>query len=102
MHSSVRRAKTEGTNKLMVAEWKGRVAGTMALHTSNGCTGLYCLGTVPDVRGQGVASSLLYAAHEVSTRLGTTLVLQVFESDNVERFYLKNGYARLFSEEIFG
>ena len=97
----VRRAKAKESDKLVVAEQEGRVVGTMALHTDEGCTGLYCLGTVPDRRGGGVAGSLLAFAHSVKSDLGTKLVLQVFESDGVERFYLKRGYERVLSEEIF-
>ncbi len=97
----VRRANAKETDKLVVAEQEGAVVGTMALHTEEGCTGLYCLGTVPDRRGGGVAGSLLAFAHSVRSDLGTSLVLQVFESDGVEQFYLKRGYERVLSEEIF-
>ncbi len=97
----VRRAKADESDKLVVAEQEGGVVGTMALHTDEGCTGLYCLGTVPDRRGGGVAGSLLAFAHSVKSDLGTKLVLQVFESDGVEQFYLRRGYERVLSEEIF-
>lgn len=102
VHRSLLKANSVRGNRIILAERKGEVAGTMALHTIRGCTGLYCLGTVPEMRGSGVASRLLAEAHDITSKLETKLVLQVFESDGVEEFYLQRGYARAFAEEIFG
>ncbi len=99
---SVAKARSSRANRLVLASRDGEAVGTMALHTERGCTGLYCLGTVPSARGAGVAGSMLVMAHEVASALRTKLVLQVFESDGVEQFYAERGYRRAYVEEILG
>ena len=99
---SVRRSSLKRSNRLLLALRNGKVAGTMALHVSNGYTGVYCLGTVPSMRGKGIASSMLVAARDVASRLRTKVVLQVFEADKVEEFYVARGFRRVYAEEILG
>ena len=96
----VRNSLAKRSNRLLLAERGGEAAGTMALHVGGGFVGLYCLGTVPSMRGKGVAGSLVWSAQQMAERLGTKVILQTFESDGVEEFYLRRGFRWAFAQEV--
>jgi len=47
-----------------------------------------------------VATALLRRAKEVSDSEGTTLTLQTFRSDSLEKFYYKRGFELAYSKEV--
>ena len=99
---SVKTAHLKCDNRLLLATRKGKIVGTMALHVSDGYAGVYCLGTLPSMRGKGVASSMLAVAHEYASKLQAKTILQVFETDGIGDFYMERGFRRLYDEEVFG
>lgn len=87
--------------KLLVATYEGKPSGVTALYTSGRITGAYCVGTIKEKRRRGVATTLLgYAEHQARST-GTHLVLQTFESDGVEGFYLNLGFKRLYTKNVW-
>lgn len=97
----VRDSLSKRSNRLLLAKRGGEVAGTVALHVGGGYVGLYCLGTVPAMRGKGVAGALIWAAQELAVRRRTKVILQTFEADGVEDFYLKRGFRRAFAQGVY-
>ncbi len=97
----VGRALGSNDNRLLLAYRGGESAGTVALHAGGGFVGVYCLGTVPAMRGKGVASSLLRVALQQAEESRTKVMLQTFEADGVERFYLQRGFVRAFAQGVF-
>jgi N-acetylglutamate synthase-like GNAT family acetyltransferase len=85
---------------LLVAELGGRVAGVTALYRSPGLMGLYCLGTVPECRGKGVARTLLGHSQRLAEKEGRALVLQSLSSEETEPFYSKFGFRRLYTKDL--
>lgn len=80
----------------------GRLAGALALHRTKNVLGVYCVGTLPEFRGRGVAGTLLGQAARTGAAEGRSVVLQTFLSDGVEGFYLARGYARRYIKAVFG
>ncbi len=97
---SVRRALRRGKSRLLLAEFQGQIAGTLAIHTRGGYSGVYCVGTVPELRGRGVATGMLSEAFRLTQRLGTKLILQTFASDSVEGLYVKLGFRLVYSKRV--
>lgn len=97
----VGRAFAQKENRLLLAYRGEESAGTVALHSGGGFVGVYCLGTVPAMRGKGVASSLLRVAHQQALEGRTKVILQTFEGDGVERFYLQRGFVRALTQRVF-
>jgi ribosomal protein S18 acetylase RimI-like enzyme len=60
-----------------LARVRGRAVGTSSLYLGGGTAGVYHVGTLAAVRGQGIGSALTDAALETASRRGvTTAVLQ--------------------------
>jgi len=85
---------------LLVAELDGRVAGVTALYRSPGLMGLYCLGTVPALRGRGVARSLLGFSQDLAAAEGRTFVLQSLLSEETHPFYRRFGFRKLYVKRL--
>ena len=68
------------------------VAGVLAIFRTRGIAGIYCVGTTPEHRREGVATSLLAKARETAGSEGRALVLQTLISDGVLQFYLDRGF----------
>ena len=98
--ASVKRALGGGESNLMLAEFDGKTAGTLAIHTHGGYSGVYCVGTVPEFRGKGIATKMLSEAQKFTQKQRTTLVLQTFASDSVENFYLRRGFERAYVKDV--
>jgi N-acetylglutamate synthase-like GNAT family acetyltransferase len=86
---------------LILASRDGKPAGCLALFRSQGVLGVYCVGTVPDMRGEHVASTMLDLASKLAIKENRKLVLQTILSDSVEPLYLKLGFKRLYLKELF-
>jgi len=72
-------------------------AGCAALYTKNGVTGLYCLGTILQLRGRGLARSILRYAAGMSGHL----FLQTLESEGLLPFYQKAGFEVAYAKKIY-
>lgn len=86
---------------LILATLEGKPAGCLALFRSQGVLGVYCVGTVPDMRRGHVASTMLDHASKIASKESRKLVLQTILSDSVEPLYLKLGFRRLYLKELF-
>ncbi len=65
------------------------------------CLGVYCVGTVPEKRGRGVARALMAAAEDVARKRNCeVLALQTIASDGVAPMYLKMGYETAFERDV--
>jgi N-acetylglutamate synthase-like GNAT family acetyltransferase len=85
---------------LLVAEMEGMAAGVTALYRTPGLLGLYCLGTLPALRGRGIARSILSRAQAISIREKRALILQSLASEETEPFYAKFGFRRLYAKRF--
>lgn len=55
--------------------------------------GIYCVGTIPEMRHRGIASAMLSEAEQTAADIGCDyLTLQTITSDGVAPFYLKLGF----------
>ena len=77
---------------LLEAELDGSVAGVLAVFRTRRVAGVYCVGTVPKFRRQGVAGALMARAGEIASSEGRRLILQTLKSDGAEAFYSKRGF----------
>lgn len=85
---------------LLEARVKNSVAGSLAIFRTEGIAGVYCVGTVPEFRGMGVATHLLARAREISDAEGRQMVLQTLASDGAGPFYSRRGFEHLYSKLI--
>jgi len=70
-------------------------------HTEN-YLGIYCVGTVPEERGKGVAREMLDFAERNAQKQGQkVLTLQTLTSDGVAPLYKKIGYKTEFERDIY-
>ena len=97
---SVKKALEEGRTSLVLASVRRKPAGTLAIYRRRGLSGVYCVGTIPEFRERGVATALLCRAKEITDTDGTTLTLQTFLSDSLERFYYKRGFELAYSKDV--
>jgi ribosomal protein S18 acetylase RimI-like enzyme len=75
-------------------------AGCCILFEKFGLMGLFCLGTIPNLRNRGVGSELLNTAVIYSKgRNVRSLVLQTLSEENHEKFFLDNGF-NIISERV--
>jgi len=74
----------------------------MALYEKNSILGLYCLGTIPNRRKQGTATSLIdFALHEVNSRNLKFLMLETYGRDNLSEFYSNLGFESVYHKTIY-
>ena len=85
---------------LLVARLEGKAVGVTALFRSPGVLGLYCLGTLPGYRGNGVARTLLAEAWELAKQEKRALVLQSLGSEETEPFYRRFGFELLYRKVL--
>jgi ribosomal protein S18 acetylase RimI-like enzyme len=63
--------------------------------------GIYCVGTVPEQRGRGVARAMLFFSEKIGRESGcTVLTLQTLTSDHVAPMYKKLDYVTEFERNI--
>lgn len=99
MRLARRFAKSDSVT-LLIAELDGKVAGVTALYRSPLLLGLYCLGTLPNLRRRGVAGALLSSAQTIAAAEGRKFVLQSLLSEGAGSYYLKVGFERLYVKEL--
>ena len=85
---------------LLESRADGEVAGVLAIFRTRGIAGVYCVGTTPEHRREGVATSLLAKAKEIADSEGRTIVLQTLKSDGVLKFYLNRGFEQLYTKAV--
>lgn len=78
----------------------GKTAGVMALFKTPGILGLYCLGTLPEHRGRGIATGLIARAKHIAHKEHRRLVLQTLMSDGATGLYRRRGFAEIYSKLI--
>lgn len=81
--------------ELLLSYRNGVPAGCAALYRKNGVTGLYCLGTVSQLRGRGLAREMLRSAATKG------LFLQTLGSEKLLPFYEKAGFVVSYSKKIY-
>lgn len=85
---------------LLVA-YKGKhAAGCAALYLKNSAMGLYCLGTLPRFRNQGVARAIISKAAKIAKQNNSILFAQSLESENSLGFYGKTGFSVVYCKTI--
>lgn len=63
--------------------------------------GIYCVGTLPEMRSRGIARSMLSYSEALAARNGCKiLTLQTITSDNVTSMYLKMGYKQQYRRNV--
>jgi len=85
---------------LLEATVGDETAGVLAIFRTEGLAGVYCVGTVPKHRRQGVAASLLSKAEAIAEAEGRHLFLQSLASDGTLRYYLERGFRVLYSKKL--
>jgi len=78
----------------------GEVAGVLALFRTPGLMGVYCVGTVPEYRKRGVATSLLAKAGRMAASERRALILQSLASEGATQLYLDNGFEMMYEKLI--
>ena len=74
----------------------------VALYESNSMLGLYCLGTVPEMRKKGHAASLInFAIDVVKRRSLEFLMLETYQRDKLLDFYLNLGFKEIYRKNIY-
>jgi ribosomal protein S18 acetylase RimI-like enzyme len=78
------------------------ISSCMALYEKNSILGIYCLGTIPNMRKKGIAESLInFAQSEVNRRKLKFLMLETYQKDNLLDFYLKLGFQEIYKKNIY-
>jgi len=78
----------------------GAIAGVLVLFRTARLAGAYCVGTVPEHRNRGVATTLLAEARSIADSEKKTLILQTLKSDGSLGFYLGRGFERLYTKLV--
>jgi len=94
------RVRTEPSVTLFAGEKDGKTLGVLAAFRTPGLLGVYCVGTPGRHRSMGVASSLIHEASRMAANEGRQLILQTIASENVEGFYAKGGFRRLYLKRL--
>jgi len=77
------------------------VGCAVMFRTAGGVAGAYCIGTDPSFRGRGVGATMLKAMRSLAESEGKRLILQTMASDDVEGFYLKQGFKLAYTKTLF-
>lgn len=91
---------TKNFNKLelLLAYHKDKPAGCAALYTKNKATGLYCLGTLPGFRSNGIATVILQNAKILAKP--DFLFLQTLGSEGLLGLYKRSGFCVVYEKSI--
>lgn len=87
---------------LLVAMDKSEASGCTLLHRMPlDYLGVYCVGTLPEGRGRGIATSMLRASEGYAANMGCKyLTLQTVQSDGVTPMYISLGYRIDFERDL--
>jgi len=94
------RLRKEPSVTLVAGMKEGKVAGILAAFRTRGLLGVYCIGTLNKYRMMGVAGSLIHEAKKMASAEGRELILQTIVSDEVEDYYLRGGFRRLYLKQL--
>ena len=94
------RLSREPSVVLLAGENNRKTLGVLAAFRTSGLLGVYCVGTLGEQRGKGVAGSLIHVASNIASAEGRLLVLQTILSDGVEGFYERGGFRRLYLKHL--
>lgn len=98
VNSIVRRSLSQ-VDYLVDAEYN---ASCVALYEKNSILGLYCLGTLPEKRGKGLAKLLInHAFNKVKIKNLDFLMLETYQRDDLLGFYSKLGFEKLYEKKIY-
>jgi GNAT superfamily N-acetyltransferase len=86
-----------GKMTLLLSYKESASAGCAALYTKNGMTGIYCLGTILQMRGRGLARRILQDAAQMSENI----FLQTLGSEGLLPFYQKAGFKVAYAKKIY-
>jgi len=77
-------------------------ASCVALYQKNSMLGLYCLGTIPEYRKKGLATSLInYALNQVRDKNLDFLMLETYARDNLLKFYSDLGFEQIYEKKVY-
>ncbi|MDA4125417.1 MAG: GNAT family N-acetyltransferase [Thaumarchaeota archaeon] len=96
----VERLALEPSVALFAGEKDGKTVGVLGAFRSPGLLGVYCIGTLGEHRGMGIAGALIHEVSAVASAEGRLLVLQTIVSDRVEDFYTRGGFRRLYLKHL--
>ena len=91
------------TGLIIAIEDEAPAASGCLLYTIDppACTGIYCVGTIPERRSHGVAKSMMDYAENIAVRRGCEImVLQTLARDGVTPMYLKMGFETAFERDV--
>jgi GNAT superfamily N-acetyltransferase len=98
----MRKVVKEKKASVVLARIGKAAVGCAALYRTKGnMIGAYCIGTAPRFRNRGVAATMVSYMRELAESEGRRLILQTIASDNVEGFYLKQGFKRAYVKSLF-
>jgi hypothetical protein len=86
-----------GKMTLLLSYKEGTPAACAALYTKNGVTGIYCLGTIQQQRGRGLAKSML----KYASMMSENIFLQTLDSEGLLPFYQKAGFKVAYAKKIY-
>lgn len=94
------RLRAEPSVTLFAGEKDGKTLGVLAAFRTHGLFGVYCVGSLGKHRNMGVAGSLIQEASRMASAEGRLLILQTIFSDNMEDFYTRGGFHRLYLKQL--
>jgi len=95
-------ALTSKSANLYIGYVKKEPVAVGALYSQDRLSGIYCLGTLESLRGQGIANTMLSRLIDDSFSLGSKDVcLQTLHNDGVKEFYLKRGFSIDLTRKIY-
>ena len=86
-----------GKMTLLLSYKKKTPAGCAALYATNGLTGMYCLGTIKEMRGMGLARQTLQNA----AQMFESIFLQTLATEELLPFYRKAGFKVAYAKKIY-
>ena len=95
-------ATLHSTKLLVAMDARRKPVGCILTHLMPpDCLGIYCVGTIPEMRHHGVARDMLHKAESLADYLGCKyLALQTISSDGVTPMYLRLGFKLEFKRNV--
>ncbi|MFQ5970080.1 MAG: GNAT family N-acetyltransferase [Nitrososphaerales archaeon] len=87
--------------QLYIAYDSNSPAGCVALFKKQTFLGLYCLGTVAQYRGKGIATALISKSVDIARENNLKLFLQTFKADDLISYYIKRGFTQIYTKVVY-
>jgi len=87
--------------QLYIAYERNSPTGCVALFEKQSLLGLYCLGTLAQYRGKGIATALLSKSIDIAKENNLKLFLQTFKVDDLISYYVKRGFTQIYTKEVY-